>query len=128
MKTWITYGFDKIVADMPAQEVLKKEFSLSLTKGGKETCQFVVNSETDTQISVKPVIDGVKCTVYYMPYTVPIDGHQHTDPIIPYGGETVEVKAGISLPFFSSGGSATISQMIDMGIILGLSRFCTQKK
>lgn len=37
-------------------------------------------------------------------------------------------NTGISLPFFSSGGSATISQMIDMGIILGLSRFCTQKK
>ncbi len=36
-------------------------------------------------------------------------------------------NTGISLPFFSSGGSATISQMIDMGIILGLSRFCTQK-
>ena len=37
-------------------------------------------------------------------------------------------NTGISLPFFSSGGSATISQMIDMGILLGLSRFCTQKK
>lgn len=37
-------------------------------------------------------------------------------------------NTGISLPFFSSGGSATISQMIDMGIVLGLSRFCTQKK
>ncbi len=37
-------------------------------------------------------------------------------------------NTGISLPFFSSGGSATISQMIDMGIILGLSRFCTQKQ
>ncbi len=36
-------------------------------------------------------------------------------------------NTGISLPFISSGGSATISQMIDMGIILGLSRFCTQK-
>lgn len=100
MKTWMTYGYDKIVTDMPVPSELKKSFSLSLTKGGKETCQFVVNSETDTQISVKPVIDGVKCTVYYMPYTVPINGHQHTDPIIPYGGETVEVKAGISLPFF----------------------------
>ncbi len=37
-------------------------------------------------------------------------------------------NTGISLPFFSSGGSATISQMIDMGIILGLSRFSTQKQ
>lgn len=37
-------------------------------------------------------------------------------------------NTGISLPFFSSGGSATISQMIDMGMILGLSRYCTQKK
>lgn len=37
-------------------------------------------------------------------------------------------NTGISLPFFSSGGSATISQMIDMGIVLGLSRFCTQKQ
>lgn len=37
-------------------------------------------------------------------------------------------NTGISLPFFSSGGSATISQMIDMGMILGLSRFCTQKQ
>ncbi|MGM9641712.1 MAG: FtsW/RodA/SpoVE family cell cycle protein [Eubacteriales bacterium] len=36
-------------------------------------------------------------------------------------------NTGISLPFFSSGGSATLSQMIDMGIIMGLSRFCTQK-
>lgn len=36
-------------------------------------------------------------------------------------------NTGISLPFFSSGGSATITQMIDMAIVLGLSRFCTQK-
>ncbi len=100
MKTWMTYGYDKIVTDMPAPSELKKSFSLSLTKGGKETCQFVVNSDTDTAISVKPATPGVKCNVYYMPYTVTIDGHQHTDPIIPYNGETVEVKAGISLPFF----------------------------
>ena len=37
-------------------------------------------------------------------------------------------NTGISLPFFSSGGSATLSQMADMGMILGLSRFCTQKQ
>lgn len=37
-------------------------------------------------------------------------------------------NTGISLPFFSSGGSATLSQMMDMGMILGLSRFCTQKQ
>ncbi len=36
-------------------------------------------------------------------------------------------NTGISLPFFSSGGSATITQMIDMALVLGLSRFCTQK-
>lgn len=96
----MTYGYDKIVTDMPAPSELKKSFAISLTKGGKETCQFVVNSDTDTAISVKPVTPGVKCNVYYMPYTVTIEGHQHTDPIIPYNGETVEVKAGISLPFF----------------------------
>ncbi len=37
-------------------------------------------------------------------------------------------NTGISLPFFSSGGTATIMQMVDIGIILGMSRFCMQKK
>lgn len=33
-------------------------------------------------------------------------------------------NTGISLPFFSSGGSATIIQIFDVSVILGLSRFC----
>ncbi len=33
-------------------------------------------------------------------------------------------NTGISLPFFSSGGSATLIQMFDAGVILGLSRYC----
>ncbi len=37
-------------------------------------------------------------------------------------------NTGISLPFFSSGGSATLMQLFDMGVILGLSRFSTQKR
>jgi cell division protein FtsW len=37
-------------------------------------------------------------------------------------------NTGVALPFFSSGGSATLIQLFDVGIILGLSRFCTQKQ
>ena len=37
-------------------------------------------------------------------------------------------NTGVALPFFSSGGSATLIQLFDAGIILGLSRFCTQKR
>ena len=37
-------------------------------------------------------------------------------------------NTGVALPFFSSGGSATLIQLFDAGIILGLSRFCTQKQ
>ncbi len=37
-------------------------------------------------------------------------------------------NTGVALPFFSSGGSATLMQLFDVGIILGLSRFCTQKQ
>ena len=37
-------------------------------------------------------------------------------------------NTGVALPFFSSGGSATLIQLFDVGIILGLSRFCTQKR
>jgi len=33
-------------------------------------------------------------------------------------------NTGISLPFFSSGGSATLMQLFDAGLILGLSRYC----
>ncbi|MBP5174242.1 MAG: FtsW/RodA/SpoVE family cell cycle protein [Clostridia bacterium] len=33
-------------------------------------------------------------------------------------------NTGISLPFFSSGGSATLMQMFDAGLLLGLSRYC----
>ncbi|MCQ2427089.1 MAG: FtsW/RodA/SpoVE family cell cycle protein [Clostridia bacterium] len=33
-------------------------------------------------------------------------------------------NTGISLPFFSSGGSATIIQLFDAGLLLGLSRYC----
>ena len=37
-------------------------------------------------------------------------------------------NTGISLPFFSSGGSALILQVFEVGIILSISRFSTQKK
>jgi cell division protein FtsW len=33
-------------------------------------------------------------------------------------------NTGISMPFFSSGGTATLIQLMDAGILLGLSRFC----
>ena len=33
-------------------------------------------------------------------------------------------NTGVSLPFFSSGGSATLMQMVDAGLLLGLSRYC----
>ena len=37
-------------------------------------------------------------------------------------------NTGISLPFFSAGGSALILQIFEVGIILSISRFSTQKK
>lgn len=37
-------------------------------------------------------------------------------------------NTGISLPFFSSGGSSTLMQLVDVGIILALSRFSSQKR
>ncbi|MCQ2353649.1 MAG: FtsW/RodA/SpoVE family cell cycle protein [Clostridia bacterium] len=37
-------------------------------------------------------------------------------------------NTGISFPFFSSGGSATIMQLSDIGMILALSRYSTQKR
>jgi cell division protein FtsW len=37
-------------------------------------------------------------------------------------------NTGISLPFFSSGGSALIMQIFEVGVILSISRFSTQKK
>lgn len=37
-------------------------------------------------------------------------------------------NTGISLPYFSTGGTATIMQMFEAGIVLGLSRFCTQQR
>lgn len=37
-------------------------------------------------------------------------------------------NTGISFPFFSSGGSATIMQLTDIGMILALSRYSTQKR
>ena len=41
---------------------------------------------------------------------------------------TLVPNTGISLPFFSSGGSATIMQLVDIGIILALSRYSSQKR
>ena len=35
---------------------------------------------------------------------------------------------GISLPFFSSGGTALLLQLFEMGIILSVSRWCTNKE
>ena len=37
-------------------------------------------------------------------------------------------NTGISLPFFSTGGSSLILQVFEIGIILSISRFSTQKK
>ena len=101
MKTWMTYGYNKIVADMPAPSVLKKEFALCLTKGGNGNCQIVVNSDADTTVALKAVsCDGVKCDVFTADHTLTINAHQYTDPIIPYSGDAITVKEGLSLPFF----------------------------
>ena len=37
-------------------------------------------------------------------------------------------NTGISLPYFSTGGSAVVMQIVEAGMILSLSRFCTQKR
>lgn len=37
-------------------------------------------------------------------------------------------NTGIALPYFSTGGTATIMQMLEAGIVLGLSQFCSQKR
>jgi cell division protein FtsW len=37
-------------------------------------------------------------------------------------------NTGISLPFFSTGGTAQMLQIFEVGIILSISRFSTQKK
>ncbi len=101
MKTWITHGFDKIVADMPAPEVLKKEFSLSLTNGGEGGCQIVANSETDGKIQLKvKSCDGASVKLYSEHLTHEIKDHQYTDCIVPYDGEILDLKAGLSLPFY----------------------------
>ena len=101
MKAWMTYGFNKIVADMPAPSVLKKEFELCLTKGGKGNCQIVVNSDTDTAVTLKTVsCDGVKCEIFTADHVLTINDHQYTDPLVPYCGDAITVKEGLSLPFF----------------------------
>ena len=101
MKTWMTHGFDKIIVDMPAPEKLDKEYALYLTKGGKGTCQIVVNNEADTKVSLKAnLASGVECNVYSLDHSCKInDGHLHSDPLVPYDGQVMDVKAGISLPF-----------------------------
>ncbi len=100
MKTWITHNFDKIIVDMPAPVKLDKNFALYLTKGGKGGFQIVVNSDTDTAVSLKMnLASGVECEAYTLDHVLEIKGHIHTDPIVPYEGGSVEVKAGISLPF-----------------------------
>ena len=37
-------------------------------------------------------------------------------------------NTGVALPFFSSGGSAIMMQIFEIGIILSISRYSTQKK
>ena len=37
-------------------------------------------------------------------------------------------NTGVSLPFFSSGGTFLAMQIFEMGIVLSLSRYCTHKR
>ena len=100
MKTWMTHGFDKIIVDMPAPEKLDKELALYLTKGGKGSCQIVVNNDADTKVSLKMnLASGVECKAFTLDHVHEIEGHLYTDPVVPYDGELMDVKAGISLPF-----------------------------
>ncbi len=101
MTTWITHGFDKIVADLPAPSELKKEISLSLTKGGEGGCQIVARSENDGRICLKVTsCEGVTVKLYSEHLTHEINGHKFTDSIVPYDGEALDIKGGISLPFY----------------------------
>ena len=101
MKTWITHGFDKIVADMPAPAELKKAFALSLTKGGEGGCQIAVNSDNDGKIRLTAkTCDGVSVKLYSEHLTHEFKGHRHTDSIVPYEGEMLDLTGGITLPFY----------------------------
>ncbi len=111
MKNWITYGFDKLIADMPAPEKAEKEISLSFTKGGYNGCQIASKSDVDGKIALRTVSDGgAEITLYSMHRTheIPVKNendevvgaHLHTDVIIPYSGEVLDIKAGITLPFY----------------------------
>ena len=94
MKTWMTYGFDKIVADKSAPSDLKKAFNLFLTKGCNGNCQIVVNSDIDTSVTLKTVsCDGVKCEIFTADHVLTINDHQYTDPLVPYCGDAITVRA-----------------------------------
>lgn len=101
MKTWITHSFDKVIVDMPAPEKLEKELALYLTKGGKSGCHVVVNCDADTSVSLKAISpDGVRIKLYSEDHVHEIKGHQYVDPIVPYEGEVLTAKVGLSLPFY----------------------------
>ncbi len=101
MKAWMTHGFDKIIVDMPAPEKLDKDITLYFTKGGKGGCHVVVNSDVDTEVSLKAILpEGIKCKIYSEDHIHEIEGHLYVDPVVPYEGEALPVKAGISLPFY----------------------------
>ncbi len=121
MKTWITYGFDKLAVDVPAPSKLAKELDIYFTKGGKGGCHVVVNSDKDTTVSLKATLPcGVECKLYTEDHVHEIDGHLLVDPIVPYEGGEITVKGGISLPFYvdlqaNNVGDSTVSLTVTDG-------------
>ncbi len=101
MTAWITYGFDKLIADAPAPDKAGKALTVYMAKGEGEGCQIAFKSETDTDVCLRHVDgEGVSFDLYSMHRTHRINGKEYTDAIIPYSGEILPVKAGITLPFY----------------------------
>ncbi len=101
--TWMTYGYDKIIASVTPNVEHSNEFTVYLAKGETEGCQIAIYNTVKMPMLVFRLESGendnIVSSVYTTERTHEIRRKQYPDSLIPYYGRKLTVDAETVLTY-----------------------------
>ncbi len=101
--TWMSYSYDKVVADAVPTAEENNTFDVYLTRGETEGCQIYLHSGDDLSGVVLSMKSGenenISASMFSTERTHTIKNKEYPDSAIPYFGKKLKAKAGITLSF-----------------------------
>ena len=101
--TYMTYGYDKIIANKAPKAEESTSFTVYLAKGESEGCQIVIYNSAEMTDLVLKIESGenayVENKIYTTERTHKIGGKEYTDSLIPYYSKKLSVEGNTALTF-----------------------------